>query len=766
MLFFDMKKLFYAFIALLVFLAFAVTAHAAISTVPWTRNSAIPAVYIPYIGDLAGFGTSTPWGKVSVANTNSSIPSFVVSTSSDSQALVIDGNGNVLLPHDYSKLIVGGGAIANSSNSQIQINTPAGSTATTSMSFGQVAGVGWGIGATQPGAPNFNLWINDGNPMFTMQRNGSAPSFTNLYGQTSTGATTQGILNLKDTPGNPSNTLSLGFDSTNNWGWLRSVKVGVADRPFAIFTNGATATAPPFYFGATGNLGVGTIAPTAPVTVARTLAADSTLVQLDNVTNTKFNTNLDFTVLGGSVPVARIQSIYPSGNSVGLGFWTYGTVPTTGMLERMRITDNGNVGIGITAPTSKLDVAGFINTDQYSGYKQNGTTILTASSTNRNTLGGIGAGANLLTTTSLTGNTAFGYNAMNTATSSWNVTAIGNYALGSLNDCETLTGASHCSMTAIGSSALANNTTGYWNTAVGSGAMIFNTTGSQNNAFGTSAMTNNTTGGGNQGIGFSALSNNVIGNGNTAIGGQALQASLSSSNVGIGQYAGIYQVGGSGGNVFLGSQSGLGVVGVSNSDSNSTIDTQMVFLGYQASRDPNGMASTTTMVNSMALGSRSQVGASNSVAIGGTGAQSVNVGVGTSTPYALVSIHAGTGKTLPSTTLFAIASSTATATTTLFAIDNNGHQLGLSTNPTLSACGTSPTQTGDDRHGTITAGATATGCTITFANPYGADPVVVVTPQTGSVVNTFSYTHSATNIVVTETGLGGNRFDYIVMGTK
>jgi len=37
----------------------------------------------------------------------------------------------------------------------------------------------------------------------------------------------------------------------------------------------------------------------------------------------------------------------------------------------------GSVGIGTTSPAYKLDVAGFINTDQYSGYRMEGTCSLT-----------------------------------------------------------------------------------------------------------------------------------------------------------------------------------------------------------------------------------------------------------------------------------------------------------------------------------------------------------------------------------------------------
>ena len=142
-----------------------------------------------------------------------------------------------------------------------------------------------------------------------------------------------------------------------------------------------------------------------------------------------------------------------------------------------------------------------------------------------------------------------------------------------------------------------------------------------------------------------------------------------------------------------------------------------------------------------------------------------NVGIGTTSPYAKLSINNSTNDPAGQA-LFAIASSTATATTTVFSVSNTGHIIASSTTPTLSSCGTSPSMTGDDTHGTVTVGATGTGCTVTFALPFAADPVVVVTPQTGSLVNSFSYTHSTTAITVTQTGLGGAKFDYLVMGTK
>ena len=134
-----------------------------------------------------------------------------------------------------------------------------------------------------------------------------------------------------------------------------------------------------------------------------------------------------------------------------------------------------------------------------------------------------------------------------------------------------------------------------------------------------------------------------------------------------------------------------------------------------------------------------------------------NLGVGTSTPWGLLSVAGLTSNTAP---LFVVSSSTPSATTTSFMVANSGHIYASSTVPTLSGCGTTPILNGDDTHGYVTVGATATGCTITFQIAYSAKPECTVTEETGSVVNIFSYVPSATNIVITQTGLGGNVVHY------
>lgn len=103
---------------------------------------------------------------------------------------------------------------------------------------------------------------------------------------------------------------------------------------------------------------------------------------------------------------------------------------------------------------------------------------------------------------------------------------------------------------------------------------------------------------------------------------------------------------------------------------------------------------------------------------------------------------------------------------TTFGVQYDGHLISSGTAPVLTSCGTGPLIDGTDAAGTVTGGTGSTGCTITFAEPYGTDPHCTVTEQTMSLVNAFGYTHSASNIVVTQTGLGTGKFDYTCFGKQ
>jgi hypothetical protein len=142
--------------------------------------------------------------------------------------------------------------------------------------------------------------------------------------------------------------------------------------------------------------------------------------------------------------------------------------------------------------------------------------------------------------------------------------------------------------TATGQQALQSNTTGSFNTAAGANALFSNTTGSANTATGASALLNNTTGSANMAAGQGALFSNTTGLGNTAVGTSP---------------------------------------GITN-----TIGSNNTFLGRNAD------AASNNLTNATAVGFNAQVGASDSLVLGGTGDDAVNVGIGTTTPLSTLQV--------------------------------------------------------------------------------------------------------------------------------
>ncbi len=97
-----------------------------------------------------------------------------------------------------------------------------------------------------------------------------------------------------------------------------------------------------------------------------------------------------------------------------------------------------------------------------------------------------------------------------------------------------------------------------------------------------------------------------------------------------------------------------------------------------------------------------------------------NVGVGTSSPYAKLSVQSA----LSTGDAFVVATS---STAAVFGIDNDGHTFTSGPAPFISSCGTGTgTVVGDDQSGTITTATAATACTATFAKAYRNTPVCVV----------------------------------------
>ena len=164
-----------------------------------------------------------------------------------------------------------------------------------------------------------------------------------------------------------------------------------------------------------------------------------------------------------------------------------------GSSSKFLVASNGNIGIGSTPPTSKLDVAGDIN---LSGtLRVRGNTMFQVNE------GGVGTPpGNVI---------GLGYGALAANTTGFSNVGIGDSALGSNADGRSNTG--------IGSGVMPSNN-GNYNTATGAGAMSSSTSAAENTAIGTTALASNTTGGDNTAVGMSAGRNGTTGSFNIYLG--------------------------------------------------------------------------------------------------------------------------------------------------------------------------------------------------------------------------------------------------------
>lgn len=213
--------------------------------------------------------------------------------------------------------------------------------------------------------------------------------------------------------------------------------------------------------------------------------------------------------------------------------------------ERMIVTNTGNVGIGTSNPTAKLDVTGIINA---SNYNLAGSRILSTggSSSGLNTFLGIGAGSSI---SPLADSNSFFGNGAGQSTS----TAGGNSFFGKNAGQANKTGGEN---SFFGSRAGETNTTGNNNSFFGVGAGDSNTTACCNSFFGRAAGAGNTTGTQNSFFGMQAGLANQTGINNSFFGFEAGTSGTSSGvqNSFFGSMAGRANVGAN--NSFFGFESG------------------------------------------------------------------------------------------------------------------------------------------------------------------------------------------------------------------
>lgn len=346
------------------------------------------------------------------------------------------------------------------------------------------------------------------------------------------------------------------------------------------------------------------------------------------------------------------------------------------------ITNTGRVGVGTSTPGSLLSLQGIANfttstsTFQSTGginltagcYAINGTCLSTGGSSfaypfTPSTDGGIVTSA---TSTPIEGtNPGLGLDVANTSwygiggkllayASSTNRATIFGLNAGGTN---ATTSATIASTTAVGFNALSSLTTGTRNTAIGTGALQSITTGANNVAIGEFA-----------GGGLSAASNDNVNIG--ILAGAGVPGAITKQNVFIGSQTGAaIQTGGdnnlaigvfAGGNLTTGY--GNTLFGSAFNPSSPTTGHGDILLGPEVFLPGNNGTLSNTLVIGNFLYGTNLPGTTTAFALPTTG----TFGVGTSSPYAKLSVMANNGDT--SLALFAIGSSTATGTTTLVSV--------------------------------------------------------------------------------------------------
>jgi len=230
---------------------------------------------------------------------------------------------------------------------------------------------------------------------------------------------------------------------------------------------------------------------------------------------------------------------------------------------------------------------------------------------------------------SLAYNTGSGLTAVGSQALEQNSTGVQSTAVGDGALEENTTG---CCNSAVGFEALANNTTGGGNTAIGQETLTFNTEGSANTAVGQGSLIANTTGGNNTGTGENALGANTNGNENSAMGNKAVQSNTTGSfNVGVGALALSFNTTGSANTC----------VGEWCLQSNTT-GNDNTCIGENCDVSPNNLHDAT------AIGARAMVSVSDALVLGSvTGVNgataTTRVGIGTSSPTAILTIGRGAG---------------------------------------------------------------------------------------------------------------------------
>ncbi|WP_369014668.1 hypothetical protein [Flavobacterium anhuiense] len=117
--------------------------------------------------------------------------------------------------------------------------------------------------------------------------------------------------------------------------------------------------------GTNGNVGIGTTLPNAKLEIFNTAKAGHLVLSAnDNPNADMTRIDIDFNVANQYHTVGRISSFYLNSADGGSGGLRFFTRENGALNEKMNINHNGNVGIGKSNPTNKLDVNGAIHSKE------------------------------------------------------------------------------------------------------------------------------------------------------------------------------------------------------------------------------------------------------------------------------------------------------------------------------------------------------------------------------------------------------------------
>lgn len=188
----------------------------------------------------------------------------------------------------------------------------------------------------------------DGN-LYVIGRSGigtASPGISTQLQVAGMGLFTGGTYNPGD--GTPAGT-EIGFNTVSNYGFVQPVTTGVTWWPLALNPGG-------------GNVGIGTTAPASNLDIQG--IGTSAYIRIGGVPQTNY-TGLALISNSGEGQIWKNGTGYGGyGGARAVNIYNSEDFPIAffqGVSERMRINSGGNVGIGTTAPGSRLDVAGNIN---------------------------------------------------------------------------------------------------------------------------------------------------------------------------------------------------------------------------------------------------------------------------------------------------------------------------------------------------------------------------------------------------------------------